>query len=412
MTFVTNVIIGAGQCGLAMSRALSARGIDHLLLERGQVGESWRSRRWDSLRLLTPNHMNGLPGAPYEGQDPAGHMTVPEFLGLFGRSADRCEAPILTGTTVASVTRHEGGYTIRTDAGRFVTRSVVVATGACAIPRVPSFAEQLPDDTAQFSPLSYKRPSQLPDGGVLVVGASASGLQLARELRLSGRRVVLAVGNHLRMPRRYRGSDIFVWMDRIGALDERWREIDNLDRVRRTPSPPLLGDPSRVDLDLNALQAMGVEIAGRLVALDNGRAWFSGSLANCCAAADLKLCRLLDRIDGWMSAQGLPETGQVFRPEPTAVPDAPRLSLDLSRERIGTIIWATGFRPDHSFLDMPVFDRKGAIRHDGGVVEAGLYVMGLNFLRTRRSAHIDGAARDADALAARLAADLSTRNAA
>ncbi|MEZ5876374.1 MAG: NAD(P)-binding domain-containing protein [Tepidamorphaceae bacterium] len=413
MRRATTVIIGAGQCGLAMSRELTGRGVDHVIVERGRIGESWRSGRWDSLRLLTPNWMSALPGQDMPGDDPDGFMHTRELVSRFDLLARTIGAPVMENTRVVSVAAAGEGYRVQTDQGAIACGNVVIASGACAVPKVPGFASQLPASVAQFSPLTYKRPSDLPDGGVLVVGASASGLQIARELQMSGRQLLLAVGNHLRMPRRYRDADILVWMHLLRLFDEPFTKADDIERVRRTPSLPLIGDPSNRTLDLNALQDIGVEVTGRLAGIDAGRALFSGSLANMCAAADLKMNRMLERIDAWVSGKGFgPFVAPAERFAPTRVADEPRLSSRLEADGIRSVIWATGFNPDHSWVHLPVFDRKGRIRHHGGVAGNGLYVMGLPYLRTRRSVHIDGAGRDARALARHLVRGLDNRLAA
>jgi putative flavoprotein involved in K+ transport len=246
---------------------------------------------------------------------------------------------------------------------------------------------------------------------VLVVGASASGIQLADEIQRSGRQVTLAVGEHIRVPRTYRGRDIQWWMDAVGVLDQRYDEVDDIARARRVPSLQLVGTPGRT-LDLNALSEIGVRLVGRLAGVADGRLQLSGSLANQCALSDLKMGRLLDAVDRWASASGL--DGEVLPPHrfaPTRVPAAPLLMLDLGRSGIGTVIWATGFRPDYGWLEVPVLDRKGQIRHDGGVVEShGLYLMGMPFLRRRKSALIDGAAADARELCDHLDAYLRGRS--
>ncbi len=409
----TTVIIGAGQCGLAISRELRLRRIDHVVLERGQVGNAWRAERWDGLRLLSPNWQNDLPGHPYQGADPEGYMPAAEFADSLERFAAAEAVPIRTGVSVTRVAPGACGYTVETNMGPIACDSVVIATGACARARRPVWAKDLPASVLEVSPLTYKRPADLPAGGVLVVGASASGVQIARELRLTGRAVTLAVGAHTRVPRTYRGGDIMFWMDRLGLFDLDYREVDDLERVRRTPSMQLMGDAEARSVDLNALQDIGVEIAGRLAGIADGRAQFSGGLANACASADLKLGRLLDAVDGWITANGFESlVAPPDRPTPTRMPEAPRLALDFARENVASVVWATGYAPDHAFLDMAVFDAKGRIRHDGGVVAPGLYVMGLPFLRRRRSIHIDGARPDARDLADHLAASLGNRLAA
>ncbi len=413
MNRVTTVIIGAGQNGLAMSRELSLRDIDHVVLERGEIANSWRKERWDGLRLLSPNWQNVMPGHPYGGPDPEGYMSAAEFAGILDRFAADEAVPVRTGVSVIRVRAGAGGYVVETTESAFACESVVIATGACARARIPAFARELPDFVRQFSPLTYKRATDLPEGGALVVGASASGVQIARELRLAGRDVTLAVGAHTRLPRTYRGGDIMFWMDRLGLFDLGYTEVDDIERVRRTPSMQLMGDPEGSSVDLNALQDLGVEIAGRLAGITDGQAQFSGSLANACASADLKLYRLLDAVDEWIEATGFAEiVASPDRPSPTRLPAAPRLSLDFVTEGVTSIVWATGYAPDHGFLDLPVFDAKGRIRHDGGVVAPGLYVMGLPFLRRRKSLHIDGAGEDARDLADHLEACLSGRLAA
>jgi putative flavoprotein involved in K+ transport len=266
------------------------------------------------------------------------------------------------------------------------------------VPTTPGLARLVPAGITSVTPARYRSPAGLPPGGVLVVGASASGVQLADELHRSGRPVTLAIGEHVRMPRTYRGRDILWWLDAAGVLDQRYDEVDDLVRARNVPSMQLVGTPGRT-VDLNALSSAGVRLTGRLAGIQDGVAQFSGSLPNVCALADLKLGRLLDTIDAWAGTAG-------ERFAPTAVRTAP-LGLDLRSGEISTIVWATGYRPDLSWLHVPVLDRKGRIVHDGGVTASpGLYVMGLPFLRRRKSTLIDGAAGDAAELTAHLAGHL------
>jgi len=335
-------------------------------------------------------------------------MSTSEVVEFIDGYARLIAAPVRTHTTVTSVVAEGSGYRVATDRGEWRCRAVVLASGAHALPAVPAVATALPKSITTLTPKTYRNPDQLDDGGVLVVGASASGMQLADEIQRSGRRVTLAVGEHIRLPRVYRGLDIQWWLDAVGILDERYDSVDDLVRARRVPSPQLAGTPERATLDLNALTERGVEVVGRLVGVADGKAQFSGSLPNHCAMADLKLARLLDRLDQWAEDHG---DGPAFPPPErfaaTRVEAAPRLGLDLARERISTVIFATGFRPDYSWLHVPVFDHKGRLRHDGGVVDApGLYVLGLNFMRRRKSSFIHGAEDDARELSAHLAAGL------
>ncbi len=406
----TAVVIGAGHSGLAVSRLLTGCSIDHVVIERGEVANSWRTQRWDSLRLLTPNWQSRLPGLSYRGNDPDGYMSMPEVIEFMSGYARLVDAPVLTRTTVTSVRSGGAGYLVDTDHGRWECESVVLATGGLNVAKVPPLGGEPPPPVTALSALEYRNPDALAPGGVLVVGASATGVQIADELHRSGRPVTVAVGEHVRMPRLYRGRDIFWWMERSGLLDERYDEVDDITRVRRTPSPQLVGTPERATLDLNALTDRGVRLVGRLSALRDGEALLSGSLANKCELADLKLGRLLDTFDEMAAERRLGDLGPPKRLAPTRVEMSPPLRLDLARGEIRTIIWATGFRPDYSWLDMPVLNHKGQIRHDGGIVTEfpGLYVIGLNFLRRRKSSFIHGAEDDARDLVSHLGAYLNS----
>lgn len=402
------IVIGAGHSGLAISRFLTRRSIDHLVLERGEVGNAWRRDRWDSLRLLTPNWMCRLPGYDYQGEDPDGYMGKDEVADFVSSYADWIGAPVKTGTTVHKVNAHGDGYRVSTDQGTWQCRAVVIASGAFNKASVPAVARAVPGHIHQVNSLDYKNPGRLPEGGVLVVGASATGLQLACELQESGRPVTLAVGEHVRMPRTYRGRDIQWWMLASGILDECVGDRQDLDRVRRLPSPQLVGTPEHATLDLNALAEKRVRIAGRLVGVRGGLAQFSGSLRNVCALADLKMNRLLASIDDWAAqSRYAGEVGPRETFEPTRIDTSPVLGLDLDHGEIRSIVWATGFRPDYRWLDLPVLDRKGQIRHDGGVVDMpGIFVLGLPFLRRRKSSFIHGAEDDARELSRAVAKHL------
>ncbi|HEY6635166.1 MAG TPA: NAD(P)-binding domain-containing protein [Acidimicrobiia bacterium] len=395
---IPTVVIGAGHSGLAVSNLLTRSGVEHVVLERGEVANTWRTERWDSLRLLTPNWQTRLPGHRYEGPDPDGFMTAGEVVDFIDSYASSFDAPVETATTVLSVTKADDLYQIVTDRGRWETESVVIASGGFNLPKVPAIGSDLPATVTSITAFDYKRPDQLGAGVVLVVGASATGIQIADELRESGREVTVAVGEHVRMPRTYRGRDIQWWMEAIGRLDERYDQVDDIVRARHVPSPQLVGTSDRSTLDLNALTASGVRLVGRLSAIDGARALFSGSLRNVCALADLKLARLLDTVDEWAAGEYLDgNTGEPERFPATIVEDDPALSRALGPGGIETVVWATGYRPDYSWLEIPRLDRKGEIRHDGGVVtdSPGLYRIGLNFLRRRKSSFIHGAEDDA-----------------
>jgi putative flavoprotein involved in K+ transport len=403
MRRVDSVVIGAGQAGLAMSRCLTDRGIGHVVLERGRVAERWRSERWDSLRLLTPNWQTRLPSFSYDGLDADGYMTMPEVVGFFERYASSFRAPVERGVEVRSVTRQSRGFRVHTTGGDWQTRSVVVATGYSQRPFVPAFSRHLPRAVAQLTPTEYRSPAQVPEGGVMIVGASASGIQLADELQRAGRQVTIAVGHHTRLPRTHRGRDILWWLDRMGVLDERVDNVYDIEISREQPSLQLIGHPDRVTLDLAGLRDRGARIVGRLRAVDGASAYFADDLVTTTAAADIKLAGLLNRIETFARAEGI-DTGAAseFVPHCLTFGDAPA-RLELRSAGIRTVIWATGFRRDYPWLRVPVLDRRGEIHHDGGVTRSpGLYVIGLHFLRRRNSSFIDGVGADALALSTHL----------
>jgi putative flavoprotein involved in K+ transport len=412
MIQTTAVVIGAGHAGLAMSRRLTERSIDHIVLERGEVANSWRTQRWPSLRLLTPNWQTRLPGHHYTGNDPDGYMPAAGVAATLTDYARLVGAPVHTGVTVHAVRAAPPGFEIHAGDDLVRARTAVLATGACTRPAIPGLADAVPPSITTLTPLAYRDPGQLPDGGVLIVGASATGVQLAAEIHRSGRPVTLAAGEHVRLPRSYRGRDIFWWLEATGLLAERYDQIDDLTRARHLPSPQLTGTSQAAMTDLNTLTAQGVRIVGRLGRVTDGTAQFSGSLANTCALADLKMNRFLKRADQWATESGLDdELPPPHRFPPTRADPRTPLELDLTSGQITTVLWATGFRPDHSWLEIPVRDRAGRIRHDGGVVTGapGLYILGLPVLRTRASTYIHGAGADTDALAGHLHAYLGRR---
>jgi putative flavoprotein involved in K+ transport len=381
------------------------------VLERGEIANSWRNERWNSLRLLTPNWQSRLPGLQYEGQEPDGYMTAGEVTEFIERFAKISQAPVRTGVNVTSVRRTDDGYHVTTSQGEIRCRALIIASGACNQPSVPPLRDAVPASVEQLTPFDYRDPAQLPDGGVLVVGASATGVQLAAELKRSGRPVILSVGEHVRLPRTYRGRDVLWWMDAAGIWDQRYDEVDDLTRARRLPSPQLVGTRERTTLDLNALALMGIDLVGRWAAVRDGRALFSGGLRNVFSLADLKMERLLDTFDEWAGTHR--RDAEVDPPErfaPTRVPQASRLQLDLRSGEIRAIVWATGFRPDYSWLDVPVVDAKGQLRHEGGVVDSpGLYALGLPVLRRRKSTFICGIEDDAREVIDHLARYLPAR---
>ena len=384
------VVIGAGPAGLAVSGSLVQAGIDHVVLERHDVGHAWRHERWDTLRTLTPNWMNGLPGLPYRGPDPDGYMTATELADRLDVYASSVAGPVVTGVEVSAVRSHGRGHLVETDAGTWAAGAVVLATGPGRTD-VPAVAADLPACIHQLTATDYRNPTELGER-VLVVGAAASGVQIADEVVRSGRRVTLAVGEHVRLPRSYRGRDILWWMQAMGISSRRWDDdLADLVRARRVPSPQLVGAPGRT-LDLRTLREQGVELVGRLVGVRDGRLQLSGSLASLIANADLKQARLLDQIDEFVATVGVAALAP-DRPPPTTVGTSPT-SVDLAG--FDTVLWATGNRCSPPGLDPTHLDRRGRILHDGGLLRTpGLFAIGLPFLRRRSSTFLSGIGRDA-----------------
>ncbi len=364
---VTAIVIGGGHNGLAMSTNLAQQGIDHLVLERGEIANTWRNERWDSLRLLTPNWQCQLPGMSYGGPDPDGFMYSSEIVEFINQYAAVNTSPVNLSTNVISVKPCESGYRVETNQGPWDCRIVVMANGHFSVPNIPAVASAVPNSINMISARDYKNCDQLDEGSVLVIGASATGLQLANEIRNSGRQVRLSVGEHVRMPRTYRGRDIQWWMNAMGLLRQSIEEVDDITRVRGIPSPQLVGTEDRSTLDLN---------------------------------------RLLLSIDEWIEQNDSGYEIPAERFEPTQIDKAPEMTLNLSDGEIRTIIWATGYKDDFSFLKAPVFDPRDRLRHNGGIVidGAGLYTMGSTFMRRRQSSFISGAVDDARELSDHIAA--------
>jgi putative flavoprotein involved in K+ transport len=420
MTTLDTVVVGAGHAGLAVSRLLTESGHDHVVLDRGRVGERWRTERWDSLHLLTPSWMTRLPGWSYDGPDPDGFLSVREFIASLERYAGSFGAPVVSGASVLAV--EESGleparrYRTVTTRGTWYSRHVVVATGPHGTPYVPKgLAGQ--DGIETITSNRYRNPEQIASGGVLVVGASSSGVQIADELSRAGRDVTLAVGRHTRMPRRYRGMDVFWWLDVTGRLARTIDEVPDPVAARRETSLQLVGrnDPLRAapDLDLGVLQDRGVRLVGRLAGVDGRRAWFRDDLAGNVGTADATMHRFLDRVDQLVERSGLTEeVWSTPRPRAIRVPEVPA-QLDLRTQGIGTVVVATGFRPDHPWLRVPVTLPDGSIRQHRGVTPApGLYVVGQRFQHRRDSGFIDGARHDARAVVDHLRTGMGARRTA
>jgi len=394
-THRNTVVIGAGQAGLAASWWLVNRGVDHVVLERGQVAEKWRSQRWDSFTLLSPNWQTRLPGHAYAGPDPEGFMTGTQTAAFLAGYARSFAAPVRSGVSVTSVRPDGGGWTLTTSAGSLTACNVIVATGELGAPHVPSIAVPVP----ALHTSDYRNPHGLPQGAVLVVGAGPSGQQIARELAAAGRPVHLAVGRHKALPRRYRGRDAYWWMDRLGMLSRSVESLPGGRPPRRSPNAVLAGGTR--DLDVPTLAAEGVVVHGRLLDVRHGVAVFGDGLAATLTAAEANADRFRAAVDAYVAATGYAAPSEAPRVRGT-VTEGPR-ELDLGD--IAAVVWATGFRRDYSWLTAPVLDPDGEPVHERGITAApGIYFLGLRWQSRRSSSFLDGVAADAEHVTAHLAA--------
>jgi len=402
------VIIGAGQAGLATSYWLTRHGHAHVLLERGQVGESWRSQRWDSFCLVTPNWTIALPGATYAGPDPDGFMPRTDFIAHLEAWAAGFAAPVRTGVAVQRLSGAPGRFQLDTSAGPIAARQVVVATSTYQSPRLPAVAAQAPAGIAQFTAASYRNPDQLPAGAVLVVGSGQTGCQIAEEVMESGRRTYLSVGRAGRLPRRYRGRDCLEWQRDMGYL-ERTPDMLESPAHRFRGDPHLSGRKGGHTLSLHRFRADGMTLLGGLTSIKGARATFARDLADKMQAADDFARSIMRLMDAHIARAG------IDAPTPTEAELAGEPSggwrvdeietLDLDHAGITSIVWATGFRFDFSWIDFPIRDGFGyPVTQGCGTTIAGLYFMGLNWMRKRKSGIIYGVGEDAADCAARIVA--------
>ena len=401
------VIIGGGQAGLSLSHHLARRRQRHVVLERGRVGERWRSERWDSLTLLTPNWLNRLDGGSAH-EAPEGFLSRAGFARYLN---DHPRRPYVhEHVEVVGVEPWRGGFVVVTDAAAWRARNVVLATGDCAVPRIPPVAVSAPAWIRQLPSSRYRNPVQLAPGGVLVIGAGSSGQQIAAELRRAGRDVVLAVGRHVRAARRYRGRDIWHWLDRLGDLEVSIDDVPDPDAARQTPALPLSGANGGEQLDLDVLQRLGVTITGRFEGFQDARVSFADDLDANVADAEQRLQRLLDRIDAHVE-ETLPEwPHEAQRLRAVRIERQPD-GIDLGARGIANVIWATGYRREYPWLHAPALDEAGELVHRHGITDVpGLYALGLRFQRRRSSHFIGGVGADAAFLAGEIGARRAVRS--
>jgi putative flavoprotein involved in K+ transport len=399
MERLDTIIIGAGQAGLAVSYHLSQLGLEHLLLERGRVAESWRSGRWDSFRIATPNVGSNLPGYPYSGADAEGFMTRDELIAFFGDYASSFGPPLRCGVTVDEVSASGDGYRVTANGETLLARNVVVATGILQSGRVPPVAQCLPRRLHQVHSCCYRNPDALPPGGVLVVGSGLSGTQIADELHHAGRAVTLSVGSNGRVPRRYRGRDIMAW---VGQAKLHTKRFDKFSQHAH------ISEPGPHDLSLHALAARGVRLVGHLEGVQGERASFSADVAARLASADQFEADFLKAVDAFILEAGLDVPEEPPR-EPSRTEVTEVAAFNLAGEGITVVLWATGYSYDFSWVKPPVLDAAGAPLQERGVTACpGLYFVGMNWLVRPFSAFVGNVGAEAEVVAGHIAARVSS----
>lgn len=392
-------IIGAGQAGLATSWFLTQSGVDHVVLDAGRVAETWRTRRWDSFCLVTPNWTVQPPGAKYDGPDPDGYMPLADLVDYLQSWANSFDAPVDENNPVASLEADEGRFVLSLPSGKLKARTVVVATGAFQRAHRPAGGELLPQGVKQIFAEQYCNPGLLPPGAVLVVGSGQSGCQLAEELHEAGRKVFLACGRCPWGPRRIDGRDVVWWAIRSGFLDRTAGQLPS-------PSARLVGNIVTTghggghDLHLRTLHAMGIELLGHFAGASGGKIQFAEDLATSADFGDARLADLWKYIDAYCAATG--DTPPPFDPPPP-LRIKTRTELDVTQDGIGTVIWTSGYRPDYGWVKFPVFDDMGfPIQTDGRTNVPGLYFMGVHWMRKGKSSILYGVAEDAEVVSTQI----------
>ena len=408
-TRVQTIVIGAGHAGLAMSYCLAARGLEHLVLERGAIAERWRSERWDSLTLLTPNWMTQLPGYHYVGAEPDGFDSRDRYRRYIEAYAQSFAAPVREHTEVRRLALHpsSAGYLLETNRGEFETANVVIATGPFHVPHIPACSAMVPDELFQVHTSGYRNPKQLPRGATLIVGAGNSGAQVAEELCRSGRKVYLSLGRFRRAPRRYRGRDLLGWLIDMGTLDRRTEDLPTPE-AKEVPPPSLTGTLGGHDLDLHALARDGVVLLGRLKDFAGGSALFSQDIAATLASGDEDYAGFKRAIDEFVAMNGIaaPLDEAASMPVKPVVSDSGSpTALNLQAAGVTAIVWATGFKYDYSWVDLPLLNEAAEPAHHRGVTAfPGLHLIGLRWLTKYKSFFIYGVGEDAERLAGQIAA--------
>jgi putative flavoprotein involved in K+ transport len=404
------IIIGGGQAGLSISYYLKDRGIDHIVFEKSRMVEAWRSQRWDTFCLVTPNWQCTLPGFDYrndyKGADPHGFMKKDEIVQYLEAYAKSFEPPLREGVSVQRLRQLEnGGFEVSTTIGDFTAGQVVVAVGGYHTATIPRMAERLPAGLVQIHSSAYKNPESLPPGAVMVVGSGQSGCQIAEDLHLAGRKVHLCVGGAPRTARRYRGKDVVEWLEEMGYYEKPIHEHPQKERVRAKANHYVTGRDGGRDIDLRKFATQGMSLHGRLKEVRGSVIEFADDLKKNLDQADAVAESIKTTIDNYITVNGIDALTE-DRYQPLWEPAADRaFELDCLKENISAIIWSMGFRSDYGWIEVPIFDGKGYPSHQRGVTTApGIYFLGLPWQYTWGSGRFSGVAKDAKFLADRIEA--------
>jgi putative flavoprotein involved in K+ transport len=401
------VVIGGGQAGLAMSAVLQQRGREHVVLDRRQVGERWRRERWESLRFQFPNWSLELPGYAYSGEDPDGFAHWREILRVIEDYAETTRAPVREHTEVTGLRANDGGFALSVPGTTIHARHVVVATGPFQRPRIPQLSEGVAPSVLQTDPTRYRRPEDLPDGAVLVVGSGASGCQIGDELLRAGRTVFLSLSMHRRVPRRFRGKDVYWWLDRMGRFAQ---TIDSFPRREWPPSTVVTGVSGGYDVNVRQMAADGIRVLGRVIGVSDGTLTVARNANQVLDEADAAFAGFLAAARDYAAANPDLDLSEEEPTGSTALPAtvAEFESLDLGREKVAAIVWGTGYDYDYDWLRVPVLDPRGQPLQQRGVTQLpGLYFLGLHWMHTFKSGLLAGVGSDAEYLAEHM--DLMTR---
>ncbi|MCF3640441.1 MSMEG_0569 family flavin-dependent oxidoreductase [Rhizobium sp. TRM95111] len=401
------VVVGGGQAGLSASHYLKKHGIDHVVFEKKTAAHKWKEERWDAFCLVTPNWQCQLPDHPYDGDDPHGFMVRDEILGYIDRFVSKVDAPLCEETAVTALERQGDCFRIETSAGTVTADAVILATSLYARPAIPRAAERLPEAVIQIHTAAYRNPTQLPEGAVLVVGSGQSGCQIAEDLHLSGRKVHLATGNAPRCARFYRGRDVVDWLSDIGQYDITV-EHDGMTKKKHDTNHYLTGRDGGRDIDLRKFALEGMALYGRMSGVSGGRMLFEPNLKENLDGADRVYNGINALIDRHIAEKGIAApAGSVY--EPVWQPETEITDVDLAAAGITSVVWATGFSPDWSFVGLPIFDGNAYPVHRRGVTAVdGIYVLGLPWLWTWGSGRFLSVGKDAEHVVGRLAARLAT----